>query len=186
MSPLLSRILMTTVLCPLAGVINFLLVIATDDHLDGPLEVSVPALLTAAFMIVFWVLVWRKLVRWTRRRMTMTFIAGGGAAAISAVIAIGMMYATYPSFDGDAAIYIGIILSALLWMAGTTFVWRETAAEKAERHSRAGADSVICPACSYDLKGLREARCPECGTQYALDELFASQPSRAAAEIEQS
>lgn len=28
-----------------------------------------------------------------------------------------------------------------------------------------------CPKCGYNLTGLREARCPECGATYTLDEL---------------
>ncbi|MCH9033356.1 MAG: hypothetical protein IID42_02485 [Planctomycetes bacterium] len=31
-----------------------------------------------------------------------------------------------------------------------------------------------CPKCGYDLKGLAMARCPECGTEFTLDELFAT------------
>jgi predicted Zn-ribbon and HTH transcriptional regulator len=32
---------------------------------------------------------------------------------------------------------------------------------------------MACPNCGYNLTGLREARCPECGSQFTLDELFA-------------
>ncbi len=30
-----------------------------------------------------------------------------------------------------------------------------------------------CPACEYNMTGLYEARCPECGKLYTLDQLFA-------------
>jgi hypothetical protein len=30
---------------------------------------------------------------------------------------------------------------------------------------------IPCLKCGYDLTGLREARCPECGSQYTLDQL---------------
>jgi hypothetical protein len=38
-----------------------------------------------------------------------------------------------------------------------------------------GQVNVQCPNCSYRMVGLRESRCPECGTQYTLDELLAKQ-----------
>ena len=35
--------------------------------------------------------------------------------------------------------------------------------------------NVTCPHCGYSLIGLRELRCPECGTQFAIDELIRRQ-----------
>lgn len=32
--------------------------------------------------------------------------------------------------------------------------------------------SPRCPQCEYDMSGLREAKCPECGWFYTLDELW--------------
>ena len=33
-------------------------------------------------------------------------------------------------------------------------------------------ERLVCLTCGYSLVGLREARCPECGEQATLDELF--------------
>lgn len=35
--------------------------------------------------------------------------------------------------------------------------------------------NIACPACSYSMIGLRESRCPECGTNYTIDELVLAQ-----------
>ena len=35
----------------------------------------------------------------------------------------------------------------------------------------AAADSLFCPACDYDLRGLGSGSCPECGAAFDLDEL---------------
>ena len=59
----------------------------------------------------------------------------------------------------------------------------ETARERAERLNASGRDGVVCPTCGYNLTGLTEPRCPECGSQFTLDQLLASQPSRATAEL---
>lgn len=61
-----------------------------------------------------------------------------------------------------------------VWMAGTALVWRETGLE-CSRRKRDDPDRVIpCPKCGYDLKALAVVRCPECDTEFTLDELFAT------------
>jgi rubrerythrin len=44
--------------------------------------------------------------------------------------------------------------------------------------------NVSCPSCGYNLTGLNEARCPECGAKFTLDELFAAQPRETVGGIE--
>jgi hypothetical protein len=36
-------------------------------------------------------------------------------------------------------------------------------------------DIVRCPVCDYSMAGLREAKCPECGSEFTLDQLVAGQ-----------
>jgi hypothetical protein len=36
--------------------------------------------------------------------------------------------------------------------------------------------TVVCPLCGYNLTGLRQAACPECGDTFTLDQLAAAQP----------
>ena len=33
------------------------------------------------------------------------------------------------------------------------------------------AEDVPCPSCGYNLRGLREARCPECGSSFTIEQL---------------
>ncbi|MDB5303490.1 MAG: hypothetical protein JWM97_1039, partial [Phycisphaerales bacterium] len=42
---------------------------------------------------------------------------------------------------------------------------------------------VVCPTCGYNLTGLTATRCPECGSQFTLDELMAAQPGREGEEL---
>lgn len=154
-----------------------------DDHLDDAWEVLVPAMVTAAFMAAYWLLLWRKTVTWTRARVERTLLAAGAAGVVGA--AVGMTIGFTVEYSGDdVAIYIGVMLWALLWILATLFIWRETKVERVDRVNRTGASTIVCPACQYNLTGLREARCPECGAGYTLNELLAGQPSRASAEIE--
>jgi hypothetical protein len=66
----------------------------------------------------------------------------------------------------------------IVWVLMTVVVWRETTAERTHRLAAAGADRIVCPMCGYAMTGLREARCPECGAAYTLEQLIATQPSR--------
>jgi hypothetical protein len=73
----------------------------------------------------------------------------------------------------------------IAWVLITVLLWRETARERFERLAGLGpGPTVSCPVCGYSLAGLREARCPECGTHFTLDQLLAAQshaaPSAAA------
>jgi len=95
------------------------------------------------------------------------------------VLAVGSMagvacYAICTSARGfeEVGILTGTLCWMSIWMAGTAVVWKETKLESMRR-KRDGPDRAIpCPKCGYDLKGRTMARCPECGTQFTLDELF--------------
>jgi rubrerythrin len=63
---------------------------------------------------------------------------------------------------------------ATIWLIGTAIIWRETAKERGERLRHMGIHTLTCPNCGYNLTGLREAKCPECGAAYTLDQLYAS------------
>jgi hypothetical protein len=134
------------------------------------------------FVALYWMLLWRQAVVWSGRRagQTVTLLL----AAMVAGLVIGAVVWPIDRYIGT---FVGSVCAPLLWVVGTIFAWRETPEESARRLAAvtgARGSGIVCPSCSYNLTGLREARCPECGTQYTLDELFAAQPARAAAEIE--
>jgi predicted Zn-ribbon and HTH transcriptional regulator len=56
----------------------------------------------------------------------------------------------------------------------TVFCWRESKLERADRLRLSGIDAIACLNCGYNLTGLNEARCPECGSRFTLDQIVAS------------
>lgn len=134
-------------------------------------EVGTPYLLSnalaAAVLIIGWWAVWRTLVHWTSGRIGLTILAAAGALGIARLIVLGNdlflggdIHAVHPwDLGGDCA--------AAVWIGATAYLWRGGPARHIPR--------LPCPRCGYDLRGLHEARCPECGTQYTLDGLFAAQ-----------
>ena len=63
---------------------------------------------------------------------------------------------------------------ALIWLATTAIIWRETKAERIARLKMLGINVVVCPNCGYNLTGMTTTTCPECGSKYTLDQLYAT------------
>lgn len=74
-----------------------------------------------------------------------------------------------------------LVVAGVLMLAGAALLVVWTAAARDLRRGRPlrneqdGLPDVRCPSCDYRMVGLRESRCPECGTAYTLDELLAKQ-----------
>jgi hypothetical protein len=129
------------------------------------------------FVGAWWFLLWRKSVRWTGGRIVFTLAATG----LSLLMAAAVYSLVKNIVDSNFGSFIGSTCAPMLWLVGTIFAWRETRAERAERVSRSTRGAVACPTCGYNLTGLREARCPECGSQFTLDQLLAVQRDAGAA-----
>jgi hypothetical protein len=130
------------------------------------------------FVATYWIMLWRSTVKWTRARVRNTALAGllalaGGGAFAVALIAVAR------AIPPGIALLLGGGGVPIVWVLATVLLWRETAAERIARMSNLVSNpTVLCPVCGYNLSGLREARCPECGASFTLDELAASQPQR--------
>ena len=131
--------------------------------------------ITWAFIAVYWIWLWRSTVRWTRNRVALTVAAFPAAMVPGAIVGVAMA-----AFDDDFGAFVGGVTAILLWLFLTVFAWRETLLERTERVRRRSANTLVCPTCGYNLTGLQEPTCPECGTVWALDELYALQPGREA------
>jgi hypothetical protein len=105
------------------------------------------------------------------------------AVLVTAVCGVIVGALIWP-MDEDLAGIVGSVIAPLLWLVAATVIGRETAPERAQRLHPAIA--VVCPTCGYNLSGLSEARCPECGSRFTLDELLGAQPGRAVTEIERT
>jgi hypothetical protein len=129
------------------------------------------------FVGAYWVLLWRKSIVWTGERRGWTYGALLGALVAATAIGLAMGAIVGSGFGW----FMASITAPILWLVATVLIWRESSAERAARLANSGRDAVVCPTCGYNLTGLREARCPECGTQFTIDQLLAEQPGRAAA-----
>ena len=174
MSNLLTRILMSIVMAPLAMILYFVTVVILEGPLPDEQAFMFADLFVAAFVVIFWLGLWRRSVRWTRWRITWTVLAGFSSIGLS--MAVGLILSLQMSWNAlEFFIILAGIIAIPIWLLITLLLWRETSAERAERLRQSTGKTLFCPSCGYNMTGLYEARCPECGSQYTLDQLLAGQ-----------
>jgi hypothetical protein len=186
MSRLIARILLSIFVFPLGGLLYTVAFVVMDQAMRGAgyyypmrslIDFMVAGVVTWVAVGVYWVLLWRKSVRWTSERVRGTWGAVGGAV-VAGVLAGSAVSGIDAGFGG----FVGGVAAILIWLFATVLIWRESPAERVERLASGGSvPTLVCPTCGYNLTGLREPRCPECGAQYTLDQLLTAQPDRAAA-----
>jgi uncharacterized paraquat-inducible protein A len=182
MSRLVSRILLAILMFPVAAIfyiyVFVLCVSGVQRNYFNRIEASllISSLLTWILVAIYWCALWKSTVRWNSIRFSRTVLAAFLAMIIAFIAVIAT--ANFADIPGRTAILLGGLLAIVLWLIATVLIWRETPAERAQRLAASPANSVSCPTCGYNLTGLTESRCPECGSKFTLNELLASQPNQ--------
>ena len=192
MSRLVSRILLSIFMFPLGGVFYVFVFVAGESMLRGTTNyrttettLFIASGVATWFVVgIYWCLLWRSGIPWTHRRVSGTVVSVFGAAFIG--FAAGLVAATMVPMRAGSSFgaFVGGVLAIIAWLIATVFVWRESALERAQRVRATTGSTVACPTCGYNLTGLTEARCPECGSKFTLDELLAAQQPKTEVEIE--
>ncbi len=132
------------------------------------------------FVAAYWLLLWFRSIRWTRERVLLT--VGASVFAIGS----GSLGAWWVGLrDDEVGAFVSGPIAIFSWLILTVFIWRDTRRERARRIDVRAGGALVCPVCGYNMTGLRQTICPECGATYTIDELVASQPGEEAAEIEE-
>ena len=183
MTATIARLILAMLILPATGAVfllGFCVVLARSSG-RGPPEwwaVGTLWMLVYTFVATYWVLLWRSTVRWTRARIHHTAIAALVALAGGVAFATLLVQITR-AIPWGIALLLGGGCVPIVWVLATVILWRETPTERVARMSHLITHpTVLCPFCGYNLSGLREARCPECGATFTLDELAATQPHR--------
>ena len=180
MSHLIARLLLSMLLFPLAGLVYTVAIVVyfrMSGYGDQEIGWIFAGAVTWAFVATYWILLWRNSVRWDTRIHT-TIVAAIVAGVVGLVLG-----AICNTIERGFGAFVGSTSAILLWLVATCFLWRESPTERADRLAGTGRDGVVCPTCGYNLTGLKEPRCPECGSQFTLDQLLAAQPNRAGMEL---
>ncbi|NLF31559.1 MAG: hypothetical protein GX591_11820 [Planctomycetes bacterium] len=187
MSRIISNLLLTIALFPTAIALAACAAVVGEEVLDLDEEVGIPlvAVVTLLFAYIYWTVVWWTTVRWTAARRFWTLLSVYGSLGAGALC--GALLAALLD-EGEVAFVFGAFIAAVAWMIFSACAWRETGAERAARARMPGGGAyqgpLLCPKCGYNMRGLTQARCPECGTEYTLDALLAANVERALPERE--
>jgi len=175
MTPNLVRVLLSLALLVLSVVMWLEVVVAVDQRSSTNTAFLVADIGTVAVITLGWLAIWRRAVSWTIGRVVWTCVAFG--VAVTAAVLISLFEAV-GRHNEELGLVVGALTWGAAWFGGTALAWRETSAERAARAVSGDSAGPVCLQCGYNMKGLREARCPECGRTYTLDELLAGQRPR--------
>ena len=157
----------------------------TRAPLTGTRTFEVAVVIWSLLFVVLWWALWRRTVVWTarRRRQTGWMLAAALGAGVLTVGVVRTLEATGSGPRSEFA--LGASVGLLVWTMGTCFLWAETPQEKRIRERRLPV-GPRCLRCGYNMKGLSEAQCPECGARYTLDELLLAPVQFASEEQEEA
>jgi hypothetical protein len=168
MDPLVIRILLTVCVWPVAIVLYLILFLVMEREIRDEYA-FVWTGVGVGFVVCTWLIsVWRSQIRWTPKRRYQTCLTIPAAASLG--IIVGIVGNRLLQYDRGMFWCFGSLVALASWPVMAVLVWRERPEERALRTT-----PVSCPGCGYDLRGLSECRCPECGRQYTIDGLFAAQ-----------
>ncbi|MBX3385805.1 MAG: hypothetical protein KF768_04475 [Phycisphaeraceae bacterium] len=180
MSRLASRIVLTILLFPalivtssISGGLASLLSPFIDDV---ELVIGVSLANATAFAVAFW-LNWRGVVAWTPRRTSRTWIWSGACASL-AVASLAALVLLIDRWNVIPWLIIAVAAAGLLWTIGVVRLWQESSKERSLRIAATGVNTALCPVCRYDLSGLTNLRCPECGNEFTLGRIQDEQRRR--------
>jgi hypothetical protein len=189
MTRTVARLILAMLLLPCTGAVFLLLFVVLVANNSGPGPgPAVGRLLVMWFLLyvfvgAYWILLWRDMVMWNRRRVTRTALATVLSFAGGVVVAL-VCVTVNRQVPLPFAVMVGGGTVPITWVLSTVLIWRETAAERLGRLTAYGMPVLACPLCGYNLAGLTEARCPECGSSFTLEQILLARPNPGAQAAE--
>lgn len=183
MSRLVAKLMLALLMLPSAAAIYFLGVIIGWEVFGWRMEDGVFAVvsgLVLLYIAAYWLWLWRSTVAWSKHRIAWTI--GVSIATITGGLIVAGVTTRF-THQPSLGIFIGTIVVAIVWLLMTVLIWRETNEERQARLRSFGGGTIVCANCGYNLTGLKRTLCPECGAEPTVEELLASQPSRADDEL---
>jgi hypothetical protein len=134
-----------------------------NNELSEPVSFAI----VLALAVTVWVLNWRGAVAWSAVAWRRT----RNAAIVLLALPSGLMFTFAAVATWAPATILGCLAFVGLgvWMGWTMHIWPM-------KPEAVAVDPMgpRCLSCGYSLRGLRATRCPECGEEPTLDELWAA------------
>jgi len=175
LAPTITRLVLSLALmvaAPVFYTIIFVTWLEATSHRDDEVALLVADVVVGLGFALGWMAIWFFEVRWTALRATLTVVVFGGSVLASVVT--GLILAAVMR-EEELGILFGGMLFAVFWLTGTGLAWIELPGERRRRLASVGMSEVVCPKCGYNMRGRKQTACPECGSAFTLDALFAAQ-----------
>jgi peptidoglycan/LPS O-acetylase OafA/YrhL len=186
MTRTVARLILAMLLLPCTCAVFLLLMLAIVAPTASGRPPPVSRLLLMWFLLYafvggYWLVLWRDMVSWNRRRITLTMLTTVLSLVVGSSVALA---ANVNGLPLPPAVLLGGGTVPITWVLSTVLIWRETAAERLGRLTAHGMPVLACPLCGYNLAGLTEARCPECGGSFTLEQIVLARPRSGAQPAE--
>jgi len=166
MAPTARRLAASIGTIPVAFGCFLIVNVALDDIFDWSTQITLTLsyALTAIITTTIWTVIWRSAVTWSNLTIRRTVFAT--VLTLALPITATLLWQGPPEFLSVTLATLPVIGWGV-WMAWTINIWPVGASE-----SSAHDATPRCMKCGYPLIGLRATRCPECGDEPTLDELW--------------
>ena len=127
MTHMVARLVLAMLLFPTAGGAFLLILVSLVRGAGAPPVTGLIIDCAAVYLLVviYWFLLWRSIVRWTRRRILRTI--GGTALSLACGLAAGALFiALNPRLPLQFPIIAVGGTAPVIWLLLTVLLWRET------------------------------------------------------------
>lgn len=171
----IARIILTLALAPFMLVATALITGLLTTYLRQSWleDIVVVSVVMIAFVLsgFLFFLIWRGVVPWIPARSRRTLLASAFATVLIASLPfLWRMAGVRASFDWTPITILSGAAVSFAWVIFCCIVWQEKPRERLRRVQTAAASTSNCPMCRYDMGGLSNLHCPECGQKYTLGE----------------
>jgi hypothetical protein len=135
---------------------------------NGDEDWGIMCAIAGAVAVGIWVMIWRGSVSWAPGVKTLTGLTAGLFIGVPAALIV-ILEDSWPGSPPEALGFLPI-MGWGAWMAYTGWLWRLGGLDAPRPDG-----GPRCLSCGYRLRGLTSTRCPECGDERTLDELWAAQ-----------
>ena len=155
-------------------VFGFFLIVMV--FLDNVVKIPAPATATLLFWMyltcglfafIAWCVIWRKVILWSEGVIAAT--AGAWLFLVGLPIACQFFASTAANNMIDMTIMSAPVIGWGIWLGWTMWYWPMRI-----EPGGSSAQAPACMNCGYSLRGLKATRCPECGDEPTIDELWAA------------